>query len=155
VASLPEGKVVSSRVDLNRMLEELAKHSAMGAGGLALFIGVVKGVVDGRRVRELEYEAYEPHASRALGEIAREEASREKVLDVRVYHRVGRLKPGEPTLYIAVAAVDRKTALEALSRVLERVKHEPPVFKLERREDGEFWVVGDGKRVKRGQGGSS
>lgn len=148
---MPEGKIVSDRVDLNKMLEELAKHSAMGAGGLALFIGVVKGVVDGCRVMELEYEAYEPHASSRLDEIARDEASRENVLDIRVYHRIGKLKPGEPTLYIAVAAVDRKSAIETLSRVLERVKHEPPVFKLEKREDGDFWIVGDGRRVERGR----
>lgn len=38
---------------------------------------------------------------------------------------------------------------ETLSRILERVKAEPPIFKLEKRDDGEYYVIGEGRRVKR------
>ena len=51
--------------------------------------------------------------------------------------------------YVFVAANNRVRAFEVLREVVERVKHEVPIFKLEIRSDGEFWVLGDGKRVKR------
>ncbi|MEM4691399.1 MAG: molybdenum cofactor biosynthesis protein MoaE, partial [Desulfurococcaceae archaeon] len=61
----------------------------------------------------------------------------------------GNLKPGEPTVYMAVASISRKEALETASRVRERIKKEVPIFKLEKRVDGEYWVIGDGIRVSR------
>ncbi|MEM0005949.1 MAG: molybdenum cofactor biosynthesis protein MoaE, partial [Ignisphaera sp.] len=57
--------------------------------------------------------------------------------------------PGEKALYIAVIAKNRKEAINVLSRILERVKHEVPIFKLERRDDGEYWIIGESKRIKR------
>jgi len=43
----------------------------------------------------------------------------------------------------------RREALETLSRVLERVKAEPPIFKLEKRDDGEYYIIGESRRVKK------
>ena len=145
-----EGRIVRDPVDiasLARRLEELS--SSRGGGALAIFVGFVKGVVDGVEVRELRYEAYEPYASKKLSDIARSYASREGVHAVLILHRVGNLRPGDETIYVFVAANNRVRAFEVLREVVERVKHEVPIFKLEIRSDGEFWVLGDGKRVKR------
>jgi len=142
--------VVDGPVALDREVDEITRETAAAGGGaLVMFMGYVKGLVDGRSVYELEYSVYEPHTTRILESIARETAVKYKLLAVRIYHRRGRLKPGEPTVYIIVAATDRDTAFNAAREILERVKREPPIFKLEKREDGEYWVVGDGFRVKR------
>lgn len=141
--------VVRERLDLSRVLESLmAENSDRGGGAIACFVGFVKGRVDGKRVQELEYSAYEPHASKKLSEIAREELERRGLLSVHIYHRVGKLRPGEPTLYVIVVGRSRREALRALEEIVERVKREPPIFKLERREDGEYWIVGE-ERVRR------
>ncbi|MCD6428710.1 MAG: molybdenum cofactor biosynthesis protein MoaE [Desulfurococcales archaeon] len=147
---MPDGKVVEGEVDINEIARKIMNAaSSSGSGALVLFVGFVKGVVDGAEVKELEYSAYEPYASRKLREIAEEECREEGVHDVLVYHRVGRLKPGEPTVYIFVAAQSRSIAFDKARRVLERVKHEVPIFKLEKRADGEYWVIGDGVRMRR------
>lgn len=145
-------EVASSEVNLNDVVRELISRTAStGAGALASFIGFVKELVNGSRVIELEYIAYEPHASRKLLEIAEEESLDEDVAGVYLVHRIGKLKPGEPTIYIFVAAKGREKAFKKAERILERVKREVPIYKLERRIDGDYWVIGDGLRMPRGK----
>lgn len=138
-----------SDVSADSMIRDaLAKLGGEGIGAIAIFVGVVKDVVDGYRVKELVYDSYEPYATRALERIAMEESLKEGVKAVEIMHRVGVAKPGEKTLFILVASKNRKEAIETLTRVLERVKHEVPIFKLERREDGDYYIIGDDKRIR-------
>ncbi len=139
---------VTNPISLDKLAEELARHAAReGAGALVVFMGFVKGVVDGERVERLIYEAYEPYATKILNEIAEKYSRIDGVLDVVVYHRIGELKPGEPTIYVAVTAMNRHVAFRVAAEVLEEVKHKAPIYKLEKRSDGDYWVVGDGTRI--------
>lgn len=141
-------KLFSDDVSLDRVVEEVV---AEGVGAVAIFVGTVKSVVDGHRVYELVYEAYEPYVISVLEKIAKEAVSRYSLQTAHIYHRTGPAKPGQKTVVIAVSAKGRREALKAVSHILERVKSEAPIYKLERREDGEYWVVGDGKRVPRAE----
>lgn len=144
------GGVVNGPVDLGREVEEVIRNTAgRGGGGLVIFVGYVKGRVGDAAVHSLEYEAYEPYASRKIEEIEGWARSIDGVLEARIYHVVGPLKPGDHTIYVMVSAVNRDVAFRVAREALERVKEEVPIFKLERRSDGEFWVVGDGRRVRR------
>jgi molybdopterin synthase catalytic subunit len=137
------------------LLEEALSALGDDVGALAVFVGRVKGVVEGRRVESLEYEVLEPQASLALQKICEQEAEKHGLACVRVYHKKGLARVGEPVLFIAAASRGRREALEALGEILERVKHEAFVWKLERREDGEYWILGDSKRVPRAQASSA
>lgn len=146
---MAEGKLVREEIDLNELVREVARrNSRRGSGAIAIFVGVVKGVVDEDPVVSLEYEAYQPYAEEKLEQIAREEEG-DNIDEVRIYHRIGSLGPGEPTIYIVVAGKSRIDAISSIRRLVERVKHEVPIFKLERRSSGEYWVLGDGKRERR------
>lgn len=135
------------RVDPIALLDGMLKALDDKAGAVAIFIGRVKGVIDGNRVNELHYETLEPLSTSTLAKIGEEESQKHKLFYAAVYHKRGAAKPGEPVLFIGVAAEGRREALEALREILERVKHEAYVWKLERREDGEYWIIGDRKRV--------
>ncbi|QOJ78316.1 molybdenum cofactor biosynthesis protein MoaE [Infirmifilum lucidum] len=137
------------RVDPIALLDGMLKALDDKAGAVAIFIGRVKGVVDGKIVNELHYETLEPLSTSTLAKIGEEESQKHMLLYTAIYHKRGPAKPGEPVLFIGVAAEGRREALEALREVLERVKHEAYVWKLERREDGEYWIIGDRKRVPR------
>ncbi len=143
---MPHASIIHGRLDINQVINDMLSRGSED-GAIVMFLGFVKGVVNGSKVIKLRYEAYEPLASRKLVEIVEDECR--GVSDVRVYHRVGELSPGEPTIYVFVKAKSRSEAFDTARKVLERVKHEVPIFKLEIREDGEYWVVGDGKRIKR------
>ncbi len=144
-------RILDSKPSLEEVVKSIEeKCSAQGYGSLVVYVGYVKGVVDGHKVYELQYEAYMPYAERVLRMIAEEYARMEGVCDVAIIHRVGALKPGEEALYIVVSAEPRSKAFRVAEEILERVKREPPIFKLERRSDGDYWVLGDGRRIPRG-----
>ncbi len=139
--------LVENKLDVESIVEEMINFSSrLGGGALAVFIGYVKQFVDGKEVFTLEYTSYKPYAIEVLRRIA-EDATREYegVHEVRIVHRLGSLPPGDTTLYIFVAGVSRKTVIPALEYILERVKYEAPIYKLEKREDGEYWVIGDNR----------
>jgi molybdopterin synthase catalytic subunit len=68
---------------------------------------------------------------------------------VLIWHYTGARKPGEITLIIATVGKSRDEAISAARVILERVKREVPIFKLEKREDGEYWIIGDSTRYLR------
>ncbi|MCD6300783.1 MAG: molybdenum cofactor biosynthesis protein MoaE [Staphylothermus sp.] len=141
--------ITSEKPSIDKLTEELLKNTDRTTGAVATFIGFVKGVVDGKKVYKLIYSAYEPYASKSLEKIAYEEAEKHGLKGVIIIHRIGELFPGDPTIYILVAAKSRHEAFTGVRNILERVKHESYIYKLEIREDGEYWVLGDGKRIQR------
>lgn len=138
-----------SAVDVDAVLDELIEHTKGLGGAIVSFIGYVKGIVDNHKVYELEYTSYEPYTTEIMRKIVEEEIGKNNLLGAIVIHRVGSLKPGEPTIYIFVSANTRRKAFKGAAEILERIKHEVPIFKLEKRDDGEFWVIGDGRRIAR------
>jgi len=135
-----------SEVDFNQLLKGLMNS---GAGALSVFVGFVKKYVEDHEVYELEYSAVNSVALKQLEKIAHEEAEKHGLNAVVLWHYLGKRKPGDVTVIIATVAQNRVSALNATRNILERVKKEVPIFKLERRSDGEYWVVGDAKRYQR------
>lgn len=133
-------------VDFNQLLRELMSS---GAGALSIFIGFVKKYVDNHEVYELEYSAVDSTVLKQLERIAREEAEKHDLDAVVVWHYLGKRKPGDATVIIATVARNRASALDATRNIIERIKREAPIFKLEKRSDGEYWVIGDAKRYPR------
>ena len=112
-----------------------------GAGGVAMFSGVVRNETAGRPVKFLEYEAHAPMAEAKMREIG--EAARARwpgVKRVAMLHRIGRLEIGESSVLIAVSAAHRAEAFEACRYAIDTLKRTVPVWKKEHFEDGEVWV---------------
>lgn len=136
------------KVDFNELFNEL-KSVDPGSGALSAFIGFVKGVVEGNVVYELEYTAVEDAAVLSMERIAREEAEKHDLKAVVIWHRVGKARQGDVTLVVVAVANTRRNAMKAVEEIVERVKSEVPVFKLEKRSNGEYWIIGEGKRILR------
>jgi molybdopterin synthase catalytic subunit len=108
-------------------------------GALCLFLGVVRGDNDGRRVLRLEYEAYEDMALPLMEEIAAEARARFGVSDVRIVHRLGRLEVGEVSVAVAAASPHRAEAFAACRHAIDAVKARVPIWKKEIYADGAAW----------------
>jgi molybdopterin synthase catalytic subunit len=111
-------------------------------GAVASFLGTVRGENQGRRVVELEYEAYEPLAIKAFEIISGEVAQHWPTIRLAVQHRIGRVRIGEASIMIAAASPHRAEAFQACRYVIERVKQVAPIWKREVFEGGEAWVEG-------------
>jgi len=121
---------------------DLAALHGVGAGdgALCLFLGVVRGDNDGRRVLRLEYEAYEDMALAMLEEIAADSRRRFGVSDVRIVHRLGRLEVGEVSVAVAVASPHRAEAFAACRHAIDTLKAKVPIWKKEFYADGAVWL---------------
>jgi len=115
-------------------------HGAHGA--VASFVGLVRGHNQGRAVRFLEYEAYEPLAVRALERIRTEVAEAWPGVTLGVHHRTGRLALGEASVAIAAASAHRGDAFAACRYAIERIKQIVPIWKHEHFEGGDVWLEG-------------
>ena len=110
------------------------------AGGIATFIGVVRGCDHGRGVEALDYTCH-PSAPQVLREVAERLAAAGDVIRVAVVHRVGHLEIGDLAVVVAVSAVHRAAAFEVCRELIDTLKASVPIWKHEIFEDGsDEWV---------------
>ena len=120
-----------------------ADPADLGAdGAVVTFLGLVRNHNLGRRVRYLEYEAYEPLALKAFERIAAEIAGRWPTARLALHHRVGKLEIGEASVAIAARSPHRGDAYAACRYAIERVKQIAPIWKREFFEGGDVWIEG-------------
>jgi len=113
-----------------------------GCGGLCAFVGVVRATHKGRRVRYLEYEAFDTLALKIFEQVDAEARAAWPDARVAIHHRVGRLEIGEASVVIVAGSAHRAAAFQASRYAIERVKQIAPVWKHEFFEDGDAWVEG-------------
>ena len=111
-----------------------------GAGGIVLFLGVVRDNNDGRDVHFLEYEAYGAAAEASMRRIGRDAEARWPGVRVAAAHRTGRVEIGEASVLVAASAPHRAEAFEAARHVIDTLKAETPIWKKEVFEGGEVWI---------------
>jgi adenylyltransferase/sulfurtransferase len=111
------------------------------AGGYASFEGWVRDHNDGRRVRRLEYEAFEALAIKEGSRIVQQAIEKFGVCRAACVHRVGDLAVGELAVWVGVSAAHRQEAFAACRYIIDEVKHRVPIWKKEHYEDGDSgWV---------------
>src|SRR5262245_514839 len=124
--------VTSEPLDVQALTREVVRlkpdtahedDSALGGsdGAVATFTGLVRDHNQGRRVRFLEYEAYEPLAVRALSLIVEEAQTAWPTVRLGIHHRSGRLDIGEASVIIAATSPHRADAFAACRYAIERV----------------------------------
>ena len=62
------------------------------------------------------------------------------ITDAIVEHRIGTVTVGEAVMYVLVASEHRKESFQALVKIVDRVKHEVPIWKKEVTDKGAYWV---------------
>jgi molybdopterin synthase catalytic subunit len=106
-------------------------------GAVVVFTGKVRDHDGGQSVSSLEYSAH-PQAERFLHTVCAEIATTHG-LPVAAVHRVGSLGIG--AIVVAVAAAHRGEAFAACAELVDRIKHEVPIWKRQLFADGlSEWV---------------
>lgn len=111
-----------------------------GAGAIDVFLGIVRDHADGRPVRSLEYTAYESMARKELARIVQSVEAHIPGARCAVHHRLGELFVGELAVVCAASTPHRAEAFAACRALIEKVKHDVPIWKLERGPEGQAWV---------------
>ena len=100
-----------------------------GVGAVVLFEGVVRGSEGDRTIDALEYEVYEPMASRELGLLASELLATHGVLAMHVWHSCGRVPVGQCSFRLEVWSAHRVEGLRATDEFIHRMKRDVPIWK--------------------------
>lgn len=111
-----------------------------GAGGIAVFVGVVRDENDGRAVTRLDYSAYESMAKKEMDRIAEEIEREIDGARVCAIHRLGSLDVGDAAIVCAASAPHRGEAFKACRALIDRIKERVPVWKREWGPHGAAWV---------------
>lgn len=114
---------------------------APDGGAINVFVGTVRNATSGKAVLKLEFEAYEPMATKELSKIVKKAKSRWPILRVAVHHRTGLLPIGEVPVVIALSTPHRTAGFEACQFIIDTLKETVPIWKKEYFEDGEIWVA--------------
>ena len=132
-------KVLQKLDPLDSLVEEL-KKSSNEVGAVTVFVGIVRGTREKEKVLRLEYEAHEALAPQTIKTIVEEQKTKHGIIDAIVEHRVGTVQVGEEVMYVLVASKHRREGRKALAELVDRIKHEVPIWKKEVTEKETYWV---------------
>jgi molybdopterin synthase catalytic subunit len=110
------------------------------AGGVVVFLGIVRNHNDGQAVQGLEYEAYVSMAEKELAAIGAELATEFPGVVLACQHRTGQLVVGDVAVVCVASAPHRDEAFRACRELIDRVKARVPIWKREHSAEGPHWV---------------
>jgi|SRR5213593_3894863 len=114
-------------IDEAALLAKRAMSAGMGAA--VYFAGVVRGNEEGAAIRGIDYEAFEKMARHQFELIFQEMERRWPIESVRLVHRLGAVKVGEPSLWVEVIAPHRGEAFAACQLLIDEMKRTVPIWK--------------------------
>lgn len=136
-AAVDRSLIVTEPIDVVKLFSE-AHHPK--AGGIVLFSGEVRNHHQNKKVTHLEYEAFVPMAEKMIREITLAAVEKWQLHYAVCVHRIGKLEVCESAIVVITSHAHRKESFEANQYIVDRVKHEAPIWKKEFYEDGSyFW----------------
>lgn len=131
-----------SRLSEGPVMSSWASDAVAGedAGCVLHFDGTIRNHSRGREVLFIDYEAFPEMVLSECSRIAAEIFAQFDVLRIGMEHAVGRVRPGETAVLLAVASVHRKAAYSASLAFMQELKGRAPLWKHEHYPDGTQWV---------------
>jgi molybdopterin synthase catalytic subunit len=117
--------------------DSIAKHQVKTQiGAHDIFLGQVRAdLIEGRRVKAIEYSAYEEMAEQTFHQIREEAFSKWGLTCMHIYHSLGRVEAGEICLFVFVSSPHRQESFESCRWIVEEIKTRVPIFGKEVFED--------------------
>ena len=128
------------------MIQDLNDNSDKGC--IINYRGLVKGFINGCRVRKLYIKTSRGKLEERVKRTGRKYLGEKNVLGITIAHSIGELEPGDTVMSIMVLAMDRNTGFRITRLILEDLKHDDSINRYELRDDGLFRVTGSGERVR-------
>ena len=111
-------------------------------GAVVLFVGYVRDFdkKDSKHLINMNLEHYPGMTEKVLEGIEEKAKQRWSLSAVEIVHRVGKLKPSDPIVCVAVASQHRDNAFDAARFIIDFLKTEAPFWKKELTDQGSYWV---------------
>ncbi|MDJ0893709.1 MAG: molybdenum cofactor biosynthesis protein MoaE [Alphaproteobacteria bacterium] len=109
-------------------------------GGVASFIGLVRGEAGGDHISAMTLEHYPGMTEKELERIDAEARARWPLIESLIIHRYGRLEPGDRIVLVITTSAHRQAAFDACQFLIDWLKTKAPFWKLEQTSEGDKWV---------------
>ncbi len=106
------------------------------AGAIVLFSGETRGTSHGKEVSYLEYEAQESMAEKMIADILQQAIAKWNLNIAVAVHRTGKVAVSETAVVVITASAHRTEAYAASRYIIDKIKHEAPIWKSEYFADG-------------------
>lgn len=125
-------------------LNTFAQSSIGEIGASVVFTGNVRTATEADGLVAMTLEHYPGMTEHQLSKIVENASNRWKLNRIMVSHRVGKLKAGDPIVYIAVAGLHRRECFDAVQFIMDYLKNDATFWKKEhfskQQVDTEVWV---------------
>ena len=117
----------------NEWIDEAAlqaqRKMSSGMGAVIYFLGVVREAEGVEKISAIEYEAFQKMVEHQFHLLFDEMEKRWPVESVRLVHRVGVVKVGEPSLWVEIVAPHRGEAFASCQWLIDEMKRVVPIWK--------------------------
>jgi molybdopterin synthase catalytic subunit len=100
-----------------------------GGGALFCFEGFVRPTEDEKPIVALDYEAYEPMATKELTRLSEDIVQKHGLISICVEHSKGRVLVEECSFRLRIASYHRKEGIRAMDEFIDRLKQDVPLWK--------------------------
>ncbi|MHB8567836.1 MAG: molybdenum cofactor biosynthesis protein MoaE [Nitrososphaerales archaeon] len=131
--TIQTGVYPRSKVDFGTVSSNFIRTLNKNTGSAVTFLGTARvESADGKKkIKYLVMESYESHANKILKKICREVKKKYDLNEIIIVHALGKFRPGEPVVLVALSSARRRESFKALREAVERYKKEPALFKQE------------------------
>ena len=119
-------------------------------GAESIFIGRVRNENSGKKVTAVTYDVHDQAVIKSFQSICSDAKSKfDKSANIFLEHAKGYVPVGEISILIAVSSEHREEAFKICRYILEEIKHQSPIWKMEHYAEGkEEWLPGHSLRPK-------
>ena len=120
-------------------------------GAESIFIGRVRNENSGKKVIAVTYDVHDQAVIKSFQSICSDAKSKfDKSANIFLEHAKGYVPVGEISILIAVSSEHREEAFKICRYILEEIKHQSPIWKMEHYAEGkEEWLPGHSLRPKK------
>jgi molybdopterin synthase catalytic subunit len=137
-ASVPV-RIQENDFDISAEIRALRKGDPR-VGAVVTFLGTVRDMNDGSKVKGMTLEHYPGMTEKALEDIISQAKTRWDIYQALVIHRVGPLLPEDQIVFVAVTSAHRGEAFAACEFMMDYLKTAAPFWKKEDTPEGARWV---------------
>lgn len=129
-----EARIQTEPIDVCSMIESIRNENS---GAIVTFQGTVRKMSDDVEVQSLFYESYKEMAEPKLQSIINEAINLYELVDANVVHRIGEVNLKEDSVVVVAASAHRSNAFRGCEYIIDRVKAEAPIWKMDITKKGE------------------
>ncbi len=124
---------IEGRIEPGFIAGQIQAHeSKTDIGGHSIFLGQVRSdEVGGKKVKKINYTAYEEMAEKEISKIRESIFGKYNLRCLHVFHSLGEIKAGEISFFVFGSMSHRKGLFEAIEETVELIKKDVPIWKKE------------------------